>query len=182
MSKNKKPLLRNRVVERRRMNVAELALNERNWREHPTTQRKALQGILEDVGQVGELYAYHSQRNGGALTLIDGHLRKDLGGQWDVAITDLDDAEADKLLLVYDPIAAMAATNKAQLETLMNSVKVKGKDLAGMLEAMAQKEVARQETPRGQYAILIQCESEEQQVELLERFAEERLVCRALIS
>lgn len=69
--------VRDRIKEFRRVPAAELAANPANWRKHPEAQRAALRGVLEEVGIAGPLIAYHSARNGGALTLIDGHLRQE---------------------------------------------------------------------------------------------------------
>jgi hypothetical protein len=140
-NKRSKLELRNRVVERRRMKAADILPNPRNWREHPEEQSSALAGILEEVGQVGELYAYHSARNGGQLTMLDGHLRQaDWGEQeWDIAITDLDDAEADKLLVARDPIASLAATNQAALDDLLDDLSAQTDGLATLFAGLSGK-------------------------------------------
>jgi hypothetical protein len=132
--------LRNRVVERKRMLGSELTPNDRNWRTHPKPQADALRGVLEEIGQVGELYAYHSEREGGKLVLIDGHLRSQefAGAEWDVAITDLTDAEADKLLACYDPLAAMAETNAKALDSLLHDVQTGSEAVADMLTKLAE--------------------------------------------
>jgi len=62
---------------------------------------------LEQVGVAGALTAYHSARNGGRLTLIDGHLRRqDHDLAWPTLILDVGDEEADLLLASHDPLAA----------------------------------------------------------------------------
>jgi hypothetical protein len=140
--------IRNRVVERRRMRAADLAPNPRNWRTHPQAQAGALRGILGEVGQVGELYAYRSERDGGRLTLIDGHLRQgELGPdqEWDVAITDLTDEEADKLLLVRDPIAAMAGQSAEALDQLLADVGTEDPALDSLLSSLRGDGVAEGE-------------------------------------
>lgn len=138
MSKPKKvsAQLRNRVVERRRMRVGELLPNERNPRRHPQLQRDALTDVLHEVGQVGELYAYPSERAGGKLVLIDGHLRRDLNPdqEWDVAITDLSDTEAAKVLATYDPLAALAERDDAAWTALLADVETDSEALRAMLE------------------------------------------------
>src|SRR6516225_1451012 len=68
--------IRDRVREFRRVPARELLDNDGNPRRHPEAQRDALRGVLEQVGIAGALVAYHSERNGGQLTLIDGHLRR----------------------------------------------------------------------------------------------------------
>ncbi|HKB37339.1 MAG TPA: hypothetical protein VKD72_12890, partial [Gemmataceae bacterium] len=68
--------IRDRVREFRRLPARELLDNDGNPRRHPQAQRDALRGVLEQVGIAVALVAYASGRNGGKLTLIDGHLRK----------------------------------------------------------------------------------------------------------
>lgn len=102
--------LRNRIVELREMETAELQDNRGNWRVHPQAQRSALATMLGDVGIADALVAYNSERQGG-LTLIDGHLRaSEHPGKWPVLVLDVDDEEADLLLATLDPLSAMAQT------------------------------------------------------------------------
>lgn len=99
---------KNRIVEVRTMDASELKANDGNFKVHPDSQKQAFNGVISEIGKAGALVAYYSARNDGQLTLIDGHMRQDSGGEWTVLITDLDDQEADKLLQVYDPISAFA--------------------------------------------------------------------------
>lgn len=115
---------RERVIEQKIMRAAELTDNGGNWRLHPSVQRETLEGVLTEIGKVKSLTAYFSERSGGKLILIDGHLRRalDPDEEWRVDITDLTDAEADKLLLVLDPIAAMAEMDKQRVLALTDVV------------------------------------------------------------
>ena len=188
--------IRNRVIGRQRMNVDDLASNERNWRTHPESQREAMLGVLDEIGQVGELYAYYSERNGNALTLIDGHLRKDIGGEWDIAITDLDDAEADKLLAVYDPLGAAATADKDKLDALLRDIQTESKPMADLLTALAEQHAVIPPTADSEpvdgnsgqpalnekWLVLVECADEAAQTAILERFTAEGLTCRALIA
>ena len=86
--------IRNRIVEMRSVPAAELLDNRRNWRRHPAAQREALHGILAEVGIADTLVAYRSEREGGRLTLIDGHLRHaDFAVEWPTLILDVSAAE-----------------------------------------------------------------------------------------
>jgi hypothetical protein len=133
-------LLRNRVVKRFRMLGSELAPHPGNFRTHPESQTEALRGVLEEVGQVGELLAYHSERNGGKLTLCDGHLRAEVWADqmWDIAVTDLTDAEADKILLTHDPLAALAGADASKLDALLSEVQTESGPLADMLAELGE--------------------------------------------
>lgn len=140
--------VKNRVVEKRRIRSEELLGNSANWRTHPDDQANALTGLLTQIGQVQGLVAYYSERNGGKLTLIDGHLRRDLDPdlEWDVSITDLNDAEADLIMTVLDPLSAMAGVDAKKLDELtgrVNSDDIFVRDLLLEMEREA-KRVAEQ--------------------------------------
>jgi len=130
---------RDRVIELRRIRACDLKPNGRNWRTHPEKQRRAFRAILGEVGFAGAELAYASERNGGALTLIDWHMRQDEAGEAEIpcVVTDLTDAEADKMLAVFDPIAAMAGADKDKLDGLLHEIQTGSEDLAAMLQALA---------------------------------------------
>lgn len=115
--------LRNRIKELRYVDTAELQSHPGNWRDHPRAQAAALAGVLREVGIVDGLLAYESQRAGGKLVLIDGHLRKDSApGKWPVLVLDVDDAEADYILATFDPITSMAVASKEALDAILSTV------------------------------------------------------------
>src|SRR2546427_11695367 len=89
--------VRDRVVELIRVRAGDLVANPGNWRRHPERQRAALRGLLRDIGYADALLA---RRDGQALVLIDGHLRKSLNPDQVVPVLVLDvcEAEADTLL------------------------------------------------------------------------------------
>jgi len=111
--------IRDRVVELRRVPSEELQDNEANWRVHPYAQQQAVSELLEKVGIVGALTAYHSERNGGKLTLIDGHERRGHKAEWPTLILDVTDEEADLLLLMLDPMVALADSDGTRLTALL---------------------------------------------------------------
>lgn len=130
--------IRNRIVEVRKVKFGEIANHPRNPKKHPEAQRKAFRGSLQELGFVSVPLAYHSERTG-KLTWADGHLRgSEVNGYTgDVAILDIDDAEADKLLLYADPIAAMAEYESQQLEGLLKSVNTGNEALQKLLDSLA---------------------------------------------
>lgn len=127
----------NRIVETRVVSAEELRANPKNWRMHPVQQQMAIRGLLSEVGIVAPLMAYHSERAGGALTLIDGHLRLELGGAWPATILDVTDEEADLILLAYDPITSMAEADKGLLEDLLDTVETDNEALRELMELVA---------------------------------------------
>jgi hypothetical protein len=134
--------IRDRVIEQRKVTAAELAANPKNFRKHPEKQVRALRGVLAEIGFAGAALAYYSESAGGALTLIDGHLRRqDLGPEFAMACTivDLSDAEADKLLACFDPLGAMAKMDGEKLDALLRDVQTGDEDLAAVFGDMAEK-------------------------------------------
>lgn len=124
MAKNAQPLqLRTRITGMQFIKGRALQDHTGNWRRHPQHQRDALAGILREIGVAGALLVYDSEKHGG-LTVIDGHLRKgDFPEQeWPCLMTDLTDDEADYMLLVHDPLSAMALKEESQLAALLQHV------------------------------------------------------------
>jgi DNA modification methylase len=135
---------RDRVKELIRVKASELRANASNWRAHGDQQKAAMRGILDEVGFVSGLIAFRDKR--GKLTLIDGHLRKEISGDElvPVQVVDLTEAEAKKILATFDPIGAMATSNAEALESLLAGVKTDSEGVAAMLaELMAQANAAK---------------------------------------
>ena len=130
---------RNRIKALEYVDAADLTAHPGNWREHPQAQAEAMRGVLAEVGIAGALLAYRSERQGGALVVIDGHLRKDAAPQaWPVLILDVDDAEADYILATHDPLAAMATADAGALDALLSSVQSGEAAVTAMLAELAE--------------------------------------------
>src|SRR5438876_5373540 len=110
--------IRNRIKEHRRVRAGDLVPHERNWRNHPDSQREALADLYNEVGFARSLLAY--ELPDGRLKLIDGHLRRDLDPDMevDVEVLDVSEEEARKLLLSIDPLAQLADYDHATLDRL----------------------------------------------------------------
>ena len=129
---------RNRILGLEYIDVADLTYHPGNWREHPTAQAEALKGVLAEVGIAGALLAYHSPRQGGAMVVIDGALRKGAAPQkWPVLVLDVTDEEADYLLATHDPLAAMATADAGALDALLSSVNSGEAAVQAMLSQLA---------------------------------------------
>ena len=78
----------------------------------------------------------------GRLQLIDGHLRAETmrDDEVPVLILDLDEAEADKLLLTLDPLAAMASADTDRLDELLDSVRTDDPAIQALLDDLRAQE------------------------------------------
>jgi hypothetical protein len=188
--------IRDRIKELRRVPAAQLLPNPKNWRTHPPAQHDALRGILAEVGYADALLARETPE--GALMLIDGHLRAETTPEAivPVLILDVDEAEAEKILATLDPLAAMAVADAAKLDQLLQMVETASPALQDMLARMAvQTETSLPDEPvptneggslpqagmATKYALIVHCESEQQQLQLLEQFERQGLDCRAVV-
>lgn len=146
--------LRDRIVELRRVPAAELTANPENWRMHPESQRGALQAMLSDVGFVGAIIARETDK--GELVILDGHLRADVADDEEVPVlvTDLDEDEARKVLLTYDPLSAMAEADKHMLRELMDKTELDDHADLRKFQADMEKATEVKEKPKDEHEVL----------------------------
>ena len=148
--------IRDRVHELRRVRAGDLTPNPKNWRTHPKAQADALRGILAEVGYADALLA--RELPDGSLILVDGHLRAETTPDQEVPVLvlDINEAEADKLLLSLDPLAALAETNAIALDSLLREVDTGSEGLQQMYADLAEaaelyqddaKEIVEDEAP-----------------------------------
>lgn len=179
--------IRDRIKELRRVRASELRPHPHNWRSHPQRQQDALRGVLAEIGYADALLA--RELPDGSLQLVDGHLRAETTPDAivPVLVLDLDDSEADKLLLTLDPLSAMAGVNERELAELLERTASDNAAVNEMLADLASKlpnldaalndpEVA---IPAS-YQVVIDCADESQQEELYERLSAEGLKCKVL--
>jgi hypothetical protein len=131
--------IRDRIKELRRVRAAELLPNPKNWRTQPKTQQDALRGLLAEIGYADALLARETPE--GQLMLIDGHLRAETTPDAivPVLILDVDQAEADKILLTLDPLAAMADAEAAKLEALLPELRTASEAVQEMVNHLAEQ-------------------------------------------
>jgi DNA modification methylase len=129
--------IRDRITGLRRVRASELVPNKKNWRRHSIQQRAALKGLLVEIGYADALIAY--ELPDGRLQLIDGHLRAETTPDMEVPVLvlDVNEQEADKLLLTIDPLAAMAEGDQAAVEALLETVRTDSAAVASLLERIA---------------------------------------------
>ena len=144
-------------------------------------------------GRLGRPCLYN-ERTG---RLIDGHARRkvalDQGAeQVPVLVGNWSEEQEKKILATLDPMAAMAEeADKSQLEALLAEVHTDSQALKDLLSDLGKGDgvvsSAEGETREGgetlpeKFQVLVECDSEQHQRELLERFATEGLTCRSLI-
>jgi hypothetical protein len=187
--------IRDRIVEIRKVPGRDLLPCPLNWRKHPQAQREALRGVLSEVGVADVLKAW--QRPDGKLELIDGHLRAEelADHEWNVAILDVTEAEARYLLATHDTLGAMAEPDAAILDGLLREMNSGDSAVQQMLADLAagaglyqdNKEESPIDTSSKmsdelEYRIIVKCESETQQITIIEQLESEGIECQPLIS
>lgn len=120
------------------MKASDLLPSPRNWRRHPQAQADALRGVLAEIGYCDALLGRDTPEG---VILIDGHLRAETTPDADVPvlILDVDEAEADKLLLTLDPLAALAEPDAVKLDELLRDVETSSEAVQRMLEQLARE-------------------------------------------
>jgi hypothetical protein len=186
---------RNRIIRHVRVRAGDLVPHELNPRIHTQGQRQALADLYERIGFARSLLAFALPD--GRLKLIDGHLRAgmDADHEVEVEVLDVTEEEARVLLLSLDPLVQLAEhdqrildqlrslthTDSAVLSQLWSAIGKAGASTTATLEQARTRDAPPPPTQE-QWLILVECESEEEQITLLERFQAEGLKCRALMS
>lgn len=181
--------LRDRVKELRRVRAADLRPHPNNWRTHPKHQQRALRGVLTEVGYADAVVA--RELADGTLQLIDGHLRAETTPEATipVLVVDLDDAEAEKVLLTHDPLSVLAGVDAEQLSVLITRVETQSDPVGEMLSRLAEKSGAidldsLNDRPEVEvpaiYQVVVECSGEDEQQDVYERMRKEGCRCRVL--
>jgi hypothetical protein len=183
--------IRDRIKELRRVRAGDLRPNPRNWRTHPAAQQDALRGLLAEVGYADALLT--RELADGTLMLVDGHLRAETtpDAVVPVLVLDLDEAEADKILLTLDPLSGMATTSHEQLQSLLGEVKTDSDAVRALLDEIAREykdaeQLAVSTTDRPEvvvpesYQVVVECRDELDQQAIYERMRSEGYRCRVL--
>ncbi len=125
--------IKDRIRELRRVPANSLLPNPKNWRTHPKLQQDALRGILTEIGMADACLV--RELEDGSLKLIDGHLRAEMAANAvvPVLVLDVNEAEADKILVTLDPLAAMAEKDAEQLAVLFNQLAQQNDALAALV-------------------------------------------------
>ena len=173
------------------MPASELRPNPRNWRTHPPAQQDALRGLLAEVGFADALLA--RELDDGTLMLVDGHLRAETTPEAvvPVLVLDVDEAEADKILLTLDPLSSMATTADDKLQSLLAEVSSDSAAVRALLDQVARDyaDAERLDASPGDrpevavpecYQVVVECRDEDDQQTVYERMRAEGYRCRVL--
>lgn len=182
--------MRNRVKELRFVKASQLIPCADNWRLHPKRQRDLMKSVLQTIGYADALVARETED--GALALIDGHLRADVSPDVEVPvlIVDLNAREAKELLLVHDPIGAMAERDDEAVSRLLEDFETTNKTLERFIGeefklAFQEDDVESLREPKpvaipNLFQIIVECEDEEEQRECFEELTRSGRKCRVV--
>jgi hypothetical protein len=180
--------IRNRIIAHITIRAGDLVPHPLQFRLHPDIQRNALAASLKEVGFARSLLGYRLPD--GRIQLIDGHLRRDFDPEMQVTVelVDVTADEARKLLLTIDPLAAYAETDPEMAAELARMVATDDEYLQKLWDSLSDSPTVEELLPKTepgvkeQFLILVTCEDEAQQCEILQRFQQEGLICKALLS
>jgi len=186
--------VRNRIKGHRTVRAGDLVPHEMNFRTHTDSQRNALAALYGEVGFARSLLVY--ELPDGRLKLIDGHLRQSMDPDAEVTVEVLDvtDSEARALLLAIDPLAQLAGRDIQVLTDLRETVEKDSQAVASLWAAIDQAEedtrkALQKTTPSvksvstsAQFMILITCQDENDQADLLTRLRRQGIQCKPMLS
>jgi hypothetical protein len=130
---------RNRVVGFTQKPANQFTANALNFRRHPNNQRDAFRGLVSELGFAGAVLENVTTGN-----LIDGHLRIEEALSIDENMpipcvqVELSEAEEKLLLASYDPLSAMASTDKEVLDSLLREVTTGDAAVQSLLAKLAE--------------------------------------------
>lgn len=182
--------MKNRVKELRFVKASELTPCADNWRLHPKRQRDLMKSVLQTIGYADALIARETED--GSLALIDGHLRADVSPDVEVPvlIVDLNAREAKELLLVHDPIGALAERDDEALSRLLEDFEATNETLERFIGeefklAFPNDDAESLQEPKpvaipNLFQIIVECEDEDEQRECFEELTRSGRKCRVV--
>ncbi len=180
--------MRNRVKELRFVKASDLIPNVDNWRSHPKRQRDLMKNVLQTIGYADALIARETED--GSLELIDGHLRADVSpnAEVPVLVVDLNAKEAKELLLVHDPIGAMAERDDEAVSRLLADFEATNETLERFIVEEFKIDDVHDATPRREkslsvptlFQIVVECEDEDDQRACFDELTRSGRKCRVV--
>jgi len=116
--------IRDRITKVAQARLGDFESHPLNPKFHPDEQRQLVGSLMREIGWVGALLAWKSERAGGKWVCLDAHLRKDLAPDFEgwVLYTDLTDAEADLMVALYDESGRLAQIEPDKLKALQERI------------------------------------------------------------
>jgi hypothetical protein len=106
-----------------------------NFRMHPENQKTVVQSLLEKFGIVDALAVYKTK--GDQFMIVNGHLRKDLLSdekQIPCLVLDINDAEAEAVLAVWDESSKMAVVDERGFDKLLKGLSESYDEIARLFD------------------------------------------------
>jgi hypothetical protein len=130
----------NRIVGHDEVPPDQLMAHPDNWRIHPKYQQEALRGVINDIGYIKSVTV-----NKTTGRVVDGHLRVTLALRDNIPLipveyVELTEAEEAEALLTLDPIAALAGSDKDNLELLLGQVNTDDAAVSELLDSLHKEE------------------------------------------
>jgi hypothetical protein len=184
-----------RVVRHELVDPRTLLAHPDNWRAHPENQKKVMRSAIEAIGFVGEVLV--SERSG---RILDGHMRVAEAIEADQPVIPVgyvdcaDDAEEHRILASYDPIGTLALLDADRHREVIERARLQEGALSAALLGMTPAPVPEDAPVPGPgagtvpvempevWGVVVECEGEDAQAELLEMLTEQGYTCRALMS
>ena len=181
----------NRIIGTASVPASQLLANEKNFRIHPQPQQDVLAAVLNEIGFVQSVIVNKRTskawgRDRGVETVLDGHLRISLAisrsddFEVPVSYVDLLPEEEAAIMASFDPIGAMATTDREKLDALVAELPDELRELTAILRA-DQKAIKKLVafSAEDHHRVIVECGSIAQQTALIERLQAEGLNCRA---
>lgn len=170
-----------------------LVLDPANARRHPARNLDAIRGSLRTYGQVKPIVV---RKDTNVVVAGNGTVEAARSLGWThvaAVLTDMDAIAAAGFGIADNCTAELAEWDEEALATLLVALPASGDPhLDAMMDELrrAGQDETEPDEPAGDesgqlaesYQILIECDGEQQQAQLLERFAVEGIKCRSLIS
>jgi len=174
--------IRSRIIGHGSEDPKELIAHPRNWRRHPKIQVDAMRETLNRVGWVQNIIV-----NTTTGTMLDGHMRVEIAAEDNLAeipVTYIEVTEDEETLILatFDPLGDLALKDEDMLEGLMESIQDDHRSLLEDVGVLAKSQKAKEPTLGDfSYSVIVECDGEQDQADLLERLEGEGLSCKALI-
>jgi hypothetical protein len=125
----------NRIARHSVEDPRSLVPNPDNWRRHPAEQVAVMGEVLDRIGWIGDVIVNETTGR-----MIDGHLRVEIAierGEEGVPVgwVSLSEEEEKYALLSFDPVAAMAESDRRAFRAVADSVDVQDAAVRAMIAA-----------------------------------------------